>query len=452
MESRRLIVFDVAAEGVTPFEVRRDEAGTPRGWANPTVRWDGAMAAAAARAVDLAAGEPGRDTVILVNTSPDGSPAGEAMDRLQAALPEAAAFAETGARVDELLREAIADDPLVQSYDLIVAKRHPVTGRLRLGGHPLFGLESRRGAVAEVAIRCEPSDEDGVMFAVAAWQDRRPRLLSVHAARLPPGRHTVVAQLIRPGRVEFSEPPGMVRSDRTWEELVDAVPPRLDHPPAGPVHLVCAVEVDGPGEQVHERIGRVGQLVSAIADDLADALRVSLIAYGSHAYQRGAVDEPLHVPSWQVSAKRAHEALRRLEDRHPEHDAAAVHGYFYAAPVEDVLEEVTRRLGAGDGGRALLLTVGARPPHPPRADLSEILPCPGRYDWERLLSRLETLPGLTFGAICDHPPREAHPVWRRLGKDALAHLEAVDVRTFSTALGLAAPSRRRIPFPFLAAP
>jgi hypothetical protein len=451
--SKRMIVFEVAAEGITAFDVLRDETGTPRGRVGPVVPWEAAAASSSERAVAITTATSGDATVILVGPSPDSPEADQAMESLRAARPEALTFAEAGVSVAELLRQVIGDEPLWQSYDLVVLKRHPATGEIRLAGHPMFRIEARRGEIAEFAVDCEPGDEHGTMFAVAAWQGARPRLLSVHAARLSPGRHQVVAELERPGRVLFHEPPGLIRCDRAWDELVASVPPRLDRP-ADPAHLICAVEVEGPAGQVPERLGRAGQLVTAMADDLFSGLRVSLLTYGAHSFERGIPDKPVQVVCWKVSPEQAQDSLRGLEERHDLRVPAggATEGYAYAAQVEDMLDEVTRRLHSGGRDRTVLLTVGDRPPHPPRAHPSEILPCPHRIDWEEHVLRLERHPALVFGAICDQPPERAHPVWSRLGRGALAHLDAVDVHQLSADLGLTPPQVRRIPFPFLAVP
>ncbi|WP_248960067.1 hypothetical protein [Sphaerisporangium perillae] len=452
--SKRLIVFEIAAEGITAFDVRRDETGTPRGRVGPVMPWKDSVTSSAERAVAMTSALSGEAMVILVCPSPDSPPVDQAMESLRAARPGVLTFAESGVRVAELLRQVIADEPLWQSYDLVVLQRHPVTGGIRFAGHPMFRIEARRGELAEFAVDCEPGDEHGTMFAVAAWQGPRPRLLSVHAASLPPGRHRIVAELERPGRVLFHEPPGLVRCDRTWDELVASVPPRLDRP-ADPAHLICAVEVGGPRSQVAERLSRVGQLVTAMADDLFIGLRVSLIAYGTHSFERRIPDEPVHVACWQVSPEQAQDSLRRLEERHDLRmpaGGATARGYAYAAQVEDMLAEVTRRLDSGSHVRTVLLTVGDRPPHPPRAHPSEILPCPHRIDWEQHVLRLERHPALVFGAICDQPPERAHPIWSRLGREALAHLDAVDVHGLSADLGLTPPQVQRFPLPFLAVP
>ncbi|MEU9889531.1 hypothetical protein [Sphaerisporangium sp. NPDC051011] len=445
---RFLLVFEAGAEGIAVLHVRRDQTGTPRGRVGHPVPWAGDPVATAERALAVAEGGPGDPAVVIVCTAPEDGRARRAMASLQAAHPRALAFTEAGESVADLLRQAIMDEPLTQSYELVVLKRHPATGQLRLASLPLFGLEARRGDRVKFAVRCEPSDENGTVFAITAWQALRPALLSVHAAKLPPGAHTIVAELDRPGRVRFTGLPGLARCDSTWDELVAAVPQRLDRP-ADPAHLICAVQVSGPEERVRARLDRVGQLLSTLADAEAGRTVVSLIAYASHVFQRGVPDQPVAVPCWRSSPRRAQEVLLRLEERHVRPPEAGTHDYAYAAQVEDMLAEVTHRLGDDGRERTALLTVGDRPPHPPRANASEILPCPRRLGWEALLDGLENR--LALGAICDQPPERAHPVWSRLGATALAHLDAMDVDEFGASLGLVASQVQRVPFPFSAA-
>ena len=81
-------------------------------------------------------------------------------------------------------------------------------------------------------------------------------------------------------------------------------------------------------------------------------------------------------------------------------------------------------------------TVGSRPPFPHRMDpVSEILPCPGRRNWRHALQQIGTRRDITFGAIHDHGPSDEE-IWHRLGRDAIAHLNAVNIRRFAASLKL----------------
>ncbi len=453
-----LTVVDVAAEGIATFDLHRDGTGTPRGRGRPMTRWsdlageaewDGTDESSARLAVLNAVTTPTDAPVILVCSFPGGAKTDRAMEWLRAAHPGTPAFTSADVRVDALLREVITDEPLRRPYDLVVLRWYAATSRLEFSCRPLFAIEARCGDLVEFDVRCEPSDERGTVFAVVAWQDRRPSLVSIHTARLPPGRHEIVAELERPGRVRFHGLPGLVRDDRDWAELVALVPPRFDPAPQS-AHLICAAEVGAADGQFRERLRRIGQMITAMSGELSGRLKVSLVTYATHSFERGAPEEPVNVVDWRVSPEHAQTSLKHLEERHER--GTVKHGYPYAAQLEDMLAEVARRLGAGGPERTVLLTVGNRPPHPPRAHRSEILPCPHRHDWEQELRRLAQHPDLTFGAICDQPAERAGPVWSHLGRDALAHLDAVDVRNLGADLGLVAPRIQRIPFPLIETP
>ncbi|MFF4418149.1 hypothetical protein ACFYY8_36955 [Streptosporangium sp. NPDC001559] len=453
--TRRLCVAEVAAQGVTVFDLHRDEAGTPRGHGREVVRWtdsEDTLGGPGDRQTVLDAVRASADTtVVLVGSAPGDSRAEEAMEWLRAAHPRAFSFTRSGLRVEALLREVVADEPLCRSYELVVLRRHPATNRLELACAPLFAIDTQRGSSSAVTVRCEPSDEQGTAFVVVAWQDRRPALLSVHTAKVPPGLYEITAELERPGRVGFSGLPGLTRDGRSWTELVAAVPYRLE-PSVGPAHLICAVEISGAAERVHERLRRVSQMITTISGELDDRLQVSLVAYGAHSFQRKVLDDPIDVADWQVPAERARRSLELLEERVREREAV-YRGYTGAAMVEDMLAEVASRLPAAFQGRTALLTVGDGPPHPPRAHHSEILPCPRRIDWEQQVRRLERYPGLVFGAICDRPPGTEGSAWSRLGRDGLVRLDdAVDVRELGAGLGLMASRTQRLPFPLIETP
>ncbi|MFC4530277.1 hypothetical protein [Sphaerisporangium dianthi] len=459
-ESERLTVVELGGEGLIAFDLHRDAAGTPHGRSRPMMPWPGppdgrADHRAAARehlpedaraAVLRAAGVPVTADVVLVCTSPESPQASQAMDWLSAAHPEAACFTEPGADVVELLRRTIAADPLRLPYELVALRADPDSGRLLLDTLPLFPAGARGGESAEVTVHCPPADERGTAFAIVAWRGDAPTLVSVHSATLVPGRRTFTAELLRPGRVRFAGLRGLggpVKEDRGWEELVAAVPDKLDGSWES-VHVICAVEISGPLGTVRERLLRVRQVITVAAEALLGMLEVSLVVYGEHSYDRDAADQPVVVAAWRTTLE---EALRALGDLRLERRPG---GYPYAAQVEDMLDTVVSRLSLDAEGRSVLLTVGDRPPHPPRVHRSEILPCPRRYDWEALLSRLDPHPGIALAAICDRPPDQADAVWTRLnGGRPAASLDTVDVRRLVADVGLPLSSARRIPFPMI---
>ncbi|MGI5161681.1 hypothetical protein [Microbispora sp. CA-102843] len=449
----RLTVVEVAVDGVTTFTVHRDENGTPRGRRRSATWTDLLMehgedepgaAQAARQAVLRAAGLPSPDgEFVFVRSTSESAEAEAALEWLCAERP--APVHPADAPLTALVEEVLAGTPLSRSYDLVVLRADRATGRLELAGKQLFPVGTQPGTRANVALRCEPGDEHGTVFAVVTRQGREPRLLSMHSGRLTPGPYEVTVELVRPGKVRFVGLPELVLDWRDWGEMVASVPSRL---PArtGPSHLICAVEVCGPPEKVTERLSRARQVVTFLSDELADLLRVSLVAYGAHSFGR-AKEHPVVTACWRAPAARALAELDRLEER-----GAVTQGYPYhphAAQLEDMLAEVAARLDRTAPAPTVLLTVGERQPHPATADPSGLLPCPHRHDWKRLLEHLEHRCGVAFGAICDRPPGQANRVWRRLGAKALGHLDALDAQELAADLGLAAPATGRLPFPLI---
>ncbi|MFB9676149.1 hypothetical protein [Streptosporangium vulgare] len=462
-ESRRLTVVEVAADGLTTFELYRDDLGRPRCRFDPVTPWTSLAGERgwdrpgyASTHPDLGRQDPTEEAVIraagihphaalvLVCSFPDSPLAGQALAWLHAAFPEAMAFVQADVRVDALLREVVTNDPLDRPYELVVLKRSVVTGHLELSAHQLFTIGARPGAVARVTARCEAGDERGTAFAVVAW-GRRPLLLSLQSARLAPGRYDFTVELERPGRVRLTGLPGLVKDDRDWADLVAAVPRRLDTR-AGSQHLICAVEISGAPGDVGKRLERLHQMIATMSAGASGLLEVSLVTYGAHSYDRRVPERKVEVVDWLVSPGHALTSLAGLEERPP-----VSKGHPHGAQLEDMLAAVAGRIVPGEAERTVLLTVGDRGPHPARVN-GTILPCPHRHDWHALLNRLEQYPGMAFGAICDRDVGETDPVWSRLGATALTWLDALDIREFRAELGLATPQDRSIPFPLIEVP
>ncbi|WP_067181843.1 hypothetical protein [Microtetraspora niveoalba] len=452
-DTGHLSLVEVAADGVTAFRIHRDANGCPRGrswsatWTDLAGErgWDADPDGIREAVLRAARVSPPTAEVILAAASPGGPRAEQALDWLRAAHPGAQVL-RAGAPIAALVREVMVDDPLTRSYELVVMLADPGTDRLRLTSRRLFPIGARPGARTRVAVRCEPGGAYGTAFAVVTWQGPEPRLLSVQSAPIPPGRYEVTAELVRPGRVRFTGLPELSPDPRDWDRLVAALPDRLPGG-TGPAHLVCAVEVCGTDDLVAERLSRARQVINRSAGELGGPLRVSLVAYAAHSYDGSAREFPVRAMTWQADAGEALDALGELEEQ-----GAIARGYPYhphAAQLEDMLALVVRRLDWDDPTPVVLLTVGGRSPHPPRTDLSGVLPCPHRHDWRRPLAALEQRPGTVLGAICDQAGDRAHPAWHRLGAAALAHLEAVDVHGLAADLGLVAPSPGHLPFPLL---
>jgi hypothetical protein len=429
-------VAEFGAVGLTVWEVRRAGNGMPQAerWPAVTVAslLDGGAAVDRRLSQVVASGV----RLVFVSSSADERHA-ELFGRLHGASPGAPVFHST-VPLEEVLRDVIDNDPLTEWYELVVLRRTR-SGRLVFQSHPLIPPGAERGYRQDLTVRCEPSDEHGTVFAVVAAEQAGFRLVSVSSVSLDPGVYHLTAELLRPGEVGFAGLPERPRPDhRSWSELVAAVPERLDRRESA--HLICAVEVCGTTEQFEERISRIEQLIEG-AESADGRLAVSLICYGPHSFDR-AVEEPASALAWAGTSDDALSALAGQRERGP-----VQAGYPYAAQLECALTEVARRL-TGREGRPVLVTVGSRPPFPPRVDpRTQILPCPYRRDWRLALGRLRGYPGATFGAIGDHDPDSG--IWNQLCSTAFAREDAVDVRRFAAALGLSIDAVQYVPFPLV---
>lgn len=440
----RLTVLDIGADGITRYRLHRDAMGTPHARRLATDSWDAAGVTPAW--IDHLAGGPG--PLAVIRTAPAGVRAADrAAALLRDARPHAESVAVAGADVADLLRGVIEREPIRQPYSLIALEPGNGSGRLRLTTVPLFAPGAVRNDSVPLSLRCEPGGEGGTAFAVGAHgPDGRFRVMSVRSARIRAGHHDLVALLRRPGLVRFGGLDGLAADRREWADIVAAIPDRYDIRPR-PAHLVCLIEVSGMRERVASRLGRVDQLLMLLDWEVPADLTVSLVAYGRHDYgdRLGRRDRVPEILVWSADAATARAAVAAAMDRRP-----LPVTYPDAAMVEDALALVDERLPPEAGARLALLTVGDRPPHPPRVTVSEIHPCPHRRDWRGMLQRLEARPGTTLAAICDDPARRPEAPWRRLGGGAPpVPLDVVDVPRLAVELGLVPPMRARPPLPLV---
>lgn len=434
----RFTVAEFGADGPTVWRVYRDENGTPRA-EQPRVR------ASAMRDPDAFYREV--DPAFIVRT------AAALPDDLLGLLPgtRGVPVYECRTPLEDQVREAIRDSPLVLGYELAVLRQvpsgRPDAGRLVLAGHQLFPPGVTRGHRAVVRVRCEPTDGDGTVFAVVT-RERRPDLppsaqplrpVHVQYAVVPSASYEVTAVLTRPGRVLFQGLPAQLgKFPGSWDDLVSQIPDRLAAPE--PVHLVCLVEVSGGDDRLELRIDRLAQLLDE-ADKGAGQLSVSVLAYGPHSVAWSVDEQPVDVRAWAAPAPRAEQGLRGLSGR-----KADDREYRRAAQLECALDLAARHL-TGRHGRPVIVVAGGRPPHPHAMDTrTTIIPCPDRVDWKRQVDRIGAL-GASFGALRDQDARGE--AWRPLGRDAAATVDdPVDMQDFATRLGLR-EAAQTVPFPFI---
>lgn len=431
-------VAEFGAVGATIWRLYRDENGTPRA-EQPRVR--------PSLLKDPDAFYRDVDPVFIAVTAtalPDNL-----LDLLAAAgdVP----VHECRTSLEDQIRVAITDSPLMLGYELAVLKQVPAgrpdAGRLMLTGHPLFPPGVTRGYRAGVRVRCEPTDSSGTVFAVVT-RERRPdvppndqaiRPVSLGCAAVAAGSYEVTAVLARPGRVLFDGLPGpLSKFPGSWDNLKSRVPDRLAASEA--VHLVCLLEVSGGDDRLELRIDRLSQLIDEAADGVSQ-LNVSVVGYGPHSVAWRVDEQPIAVPAWAASGARAVQELRGLAGRKRDERE-----YRRAAQLECALELVARHLSRGDG-RPVIVTAGGRPPHPHTMDTrTTIIPCPDRVNWKWQADRIRSL-GAAFGALRDSGARGE--IWRTLGQDVMVTVDdPVDMPDFAARLGLH-ENVQAVPFPFI---
>jgi hypothetical protein len=255
---------------------------------------------------------------------------------------------------------------------------------------------------------------------------------------------------MRPGHTQFElagTPLQLSKEKRSWQQISGTIPERLAVP--DPVHLICAIEISGGAERLIQRVRRLEEIISA-ADTGGRPLKTSVVAYGPHAVEPTATEEPATTLAWAKTPDQAIRELRGLLSRSPQE-----HEYPRAAQLECALHEIAAKLTPGDKRtelvtvrRTALVTAGSRPPHPPAVDLrTEIIPCRLRLNWRSELHELtRRAAGLRFGALCDTDA--IGEIWRHLGQDAIGEVKAVEAAAFVERLGLREPSHA-IPFPLI---
>lgn len=441
----RLQVVEIGDQGITTVLAGIDKAGLLRCGRPRTTPWeelDPALDHSVPRAVAVPAGHP----VVLVCTAPDSPMPKQALEILQRHAPEAAAEHAADADVIATLSELVAATPLRTKLELVVAHVHPRTGELGLHGHPLFQAGALVGEQQRLAIRCPHTLHTGTVLAIVTWHDGRPHPVSIDSVQLPAGTHQLRAVLAGPGHVTFTEPPGVTPDPRPWSQLRSTLPARITQA-ATEVDLVCCVDLSAYGFGARREL--VAGLIELLNAEYPEPgrLNAAVIGYGDHAFRTraNALDPPsterVVFGTWLVPPDQAVDRLHELEAVEP--------GPWRAAPVEDALARVARRMDTIPAGRkVILLTVGDRPPHPPREGPDGVLPCPNEHDWQRLLRRIEERADLVSIAVLDSG-EYAGPTWRQLGRTALHPLAKTDPHRLAITAGVIVPAHHRLPFPLL---
>jgi hypothetical protein len=439
-ERDSLTVAELGEDGVVVWKVQRDQNGTPCAQSRPPVPWsslyqDGVLSEKEFHRSTWAGS--GAKVVYVAAPSADRQ-AEQTLDWLRYVGAGTTVY-DCAVPMAEQLRDVISHDPLTRWYDLVVLRRTP-SGRLALARYRLFPPGATCGDREPFTIQCERSDRHGTAFAVvsAKSNQRNFQLVSIQSAKIPPGSYDLVAELCRPGLLRFHGLPDSLREDhRSWPDLVACVPARLER--IQPSHLIYLIEVSGSAEDVNSRLDRAQQLLEFLLVSVDSRLAVSVISYGAHAVEHGETDVMPQVMTWAGDLEEGMSAVQRLVKLGP---AAA--RYTRAAQLECALAETSKRLN-DDASRPILVTIGSRPPFPPRVDASEIIPCPRRHDWRIALRRLAAHPGVVFGAV--HDEDLSNEPWKELGSGAIARLTHFNPSRFAVELGLTRPTEEYLPFP-----
>ncbi len=458
-----LLIVEFHVAKITYWRIRPDSSGIP--WVGTeSLPWDSLRISNSLdeSAVTASIRIDDGTQLVLARTgaripgSTEDREADRAFDVARAALGYARAFYSV-ASIEDLLEGAVAQVPLPASvwYELVMLTQTS-SGRIDMTSQQLFLPEERAGATRTFTIRCEPGDENGTVFAVAARNAAFDfQLLTMQSARIPVDTYTITAKLLGPGVVSFTGLPVKLRDDaRDWLDVVAAVPHRLDV--GGPVHLILALDVCGPADDFDTRVDRARQLIADVRGGTDGRVRFSLLSYAAHLHQNRAPDPPVRVFAWAEPDPRV--LVRHLDwiiDRGP-----ADTGRARGAQIECMLREVAERLraqNAAQAGRPVLVTIGGRQPFPDRIDpVTRIFPCPDHQDWRTLLARLSHgHQGVAFAAIRDGTSDADNPfadgpgdqAWRSLGRDSYSRAATFDPRRLAADVGLRSTTLQYLPFP-----
>jgi hypothetical protein len=311
----------------------------------------------------------------------------------------------------EYIEFVLASAPLRYAYALMGAAVDPRTGEVWTPEPPVLfpkGYRARRdgGSVRKVipggAVSCER-----VMLPVLALRGSDPTAWPVVAlgeAPVQPSPPTSVTfTLAWPGNVRF-EPPATQRDLLSLAEICDKVPQHVSIGSAK-VDLVCIVDLTGTQDQVDKRRMFAQELVSSLntAYGTVGVLRVSVLGYGDDVHgipsRTGLAERRVFDSGDFASPTDAHQILQGLtavDDPHQD----------VAAALEDALVRLEGRNWRLHSHR-LVITIGARPPHPP-AQEAGITPCDFKHDWRASLNYLREVLGIkTIFVHCAPPPPPA---------------------------------------------
>lgn len=351
--------------------------------------------------------------------------------------------------VDEVARRA----PLRYAYDLILVAVDPVSGAVKHETCPLFAAgtavmpHGRQVATVAVMPPAHASAKLALPIVARRGTDLATRplvqLAAMDGAAVAPTRLQV--RLNGPGQLSVRGIPGLLpRAEAVagWPGSYTGLPRRL--PRALALDLILLVELGGSAATVAARV----DLARSLADSFASsaAARIAVVGYRDH-FGRHRVDAPLPDPeALVVGCGMSRGAGLR--------SAFARSGWWQAVPVNDdhaaPLEDALYMIGRPDwawrpGARHVLLVVGSRPPHPPKADTqgSVIQPCPHRFRWWDILLRLRSEQAVECLAVVDGPGAVepvsdyADGAWKQLGAQGSFVAQSTTAEHLAQVVGIA---------------
>lgn len=374
---------------------------------------------------------------------------------------------------------AVGQAPLRYGYDLILVDVNWQNGAVRPRPYQLFaagaavtpgsqpttrialtavpGHEASRLALPIVARRGPVED----FRDLAVLKIRRPLIKMAAINGKTYGTVLLDVGLRKPGQLSAQATPDLLPPDPTaagWPELIGELPDRLpleDLPRTDGVDLVLLVELGGDEERVAARVRLARGIVDALGGD--PAVRVAVVGYrdhfGKHRVDAIAMEEQ-EGEALVVGCGLSQVDSARYVFSRPERWKAVPVGDDHAAPLEDALQLIAgSKWTWRPEARHVLLVVGSRPPHPPKAGRygDVMLPCPHRYSWQDTLRLLRRYQAIECLAVLDHhtDPGYSQQAWQELGAqgdfaaesatpEQLAQVVGLTARTGTTQLCLAA--------------
>jgi hypothetical protein len=393
---------------------------------------------------------------------------------LDAAIVQARAFlspvteivaATRAGGLGAIVEAASAQAPLRYGYELVLADVDAHSSAVRVAPLQLFaaGAAALPGAEHTVAARVAPVSGHAADRVVLPIVARRTRAVDYRNLRAAGAQRPLVdmavldgnaagpadlrVTLVRPGHLDVQGAvrwPGPAGALADWPGLLAGVPDRLPGPQfAGPgLDLVLLVELGGAGQVVEARV----QLARAVIDEFrgaAASVRIAVLGYRDHfgRHHLDAIpDADLEHEALIVGCKLSPVASARSMFQRRSRWAAVPIRDNHGAPVEDALQMLAGHMWNWDrGARHVLLIIGARPPHPPKAtpDGDPVLACPHRWSWRDTLDRLRAWYSVECFAVLDRPvtPGYAEGAWYHLAVQDLYDATSVTARRLARDIG-----------------